>query len=57
MKRNAELLTTLEQLVTVTFMPDDDLAEMQRIANEKIYPSYTSDELSAKLVEMIRALA
>lgn len=57
LKRNAELLTTLEQLVTVTFMPDDDLAEMQRIANEKIYPSYTSDELSAKLVEMIRALA
>ncbi|MCD8078098.1 MAG: TRAP transporter substrate-binding protein [Lachnospiraceae bacterium] len=56
-KRNSELLETLEGLMTVTYMPEEDLAEMKSIAEEQVYPSYTEDELSAQLVEAIQALA
>lgn len=56
-KRNAELLETLKTKEEVTEMPAEDLAKMKSIVEEKVYPSFTKDELSAKIVGQIQALA
>jgi tripartite ATP-independent transporter DctP family solute receptor len=56
-RRNAELLETLKTKEEVTEMPAEDLAQMKSIVEEKVYPAFTEDELSAKIVEQIQALA
>lgn len=56
-RRNAELKETLSTEVEITEMPEEDIAEMKSIVEEKVYPSFTTDELSAKIVSQIQALA
>ena len=56
MKRNAELLETLKGEMTVNFMPEEDIAKMRQIVEEKVYPKFTEDETSKKLVELIQAI-
>ena len=55
-KRNAELLETLKGEMTVNFMPEEDIAKMRQIVEEKVYPKFTEDETSKKLVELIQAI-
>lgn len=57
LKRNAELLDTLKGEMTVTEMPEEDIAKMRQIVEEQVYPKFTEDEVSKQLVEMIQALA
>lgn len=55
-RRNATLLKDLSELMEVTEMPEDEINKMRSIAIERVYPKYTQDEISAKLVKDVQAL-
>lgn len=57
LQRNANLLKDLSELVTVTEMPEEDLAQMKQIAYDKVWSKYLEDDFCAKLIEDIQALA
>lgn len=55
-KKNAELLSELSKLTTVTEMPKEDVAKMKQIAIEKVYPKFLVDDVSGQIVKDIQAI-
>lgn len=53
---NNALLDKLSGLMEVTYMPEEEIAEMKRICIEEIWPQYIVDDFTRQLVEDIQNL-
>lgn len=55
-RRNENLLDDLRKLMTVTELSKSEIEDMRAMVIEKVYPKYTVDDISRKLVEDIQNL-